>query len=122
MNQARILGGAIGYASSTILLNLRLAHDLQGILTPSQLTYLRQNLSEIDDLDPGQQLAVVLSIARSFDDQLRICTYLAAACVVVSLFTFSRHPTDLLKRKELGDALVDGRITLEEADRAIKEK
>ncbi|MCJ1298809.1 hypothetical protein MMC08_001599 [Hypocenomyce scalaris] len=122
VNQARILGGAIGYASSTILLNFRLAHDLQGILTPSQLTYLRQNLSEIDDLDPGQQLAVVLSIARSFDDQLRICTYLAAACVVVSLFTFSRHPTDLLKRKELGDALVDGRITLEEADRAIKEK
>ena len=122
MNQARILGGAIGFASSTVLLNNKLAHDLQGVLTVSQLNLLRQNLGEISVLDLDQQYAIAISIANSFNEQFRVCTYIAAACVVVSLLTFSRHPTDLLKRKEIGDALVEGKITLDEADRACKER
>jgi hypothetical protein len=116
VNQARIFGGVIGLASSTIILNVRIGTDLQGILTTSQITSLRQSLNFIPSLDPEQQLAVVNTFALSFNDQLRYCTYVAALCVVVSLFTFSRHPTDMLKRKERGEALLAGTLTLAEAD------
>ena len=116
VNQARIFGGVVGLASSTIILNIRIARDLQDVLSPSQLSSLRQSLSYIPQLDLEQQAAVVSTFALSFNDQLRYCTYVAAVCAVIGLFTFSRHPTDLLKRKERGVALLAGRMTLAEAD------
>ncbi|MCJ1403370.1 polyketide synthase [Xylographa trunciseda] len=116
VNQARIFGGTIGLAASTIILNIRLDNELQDVLSASQLINLRQSLNYIPSLDPAQQLAVAQTFAKSFNDQLRDCTYVAAACVVISLFTYSRHPTDLSKRKERGEALLAGRITLAEAD------
>jgi len=116
VNQARIFGGTIGLAASTIILNTRLVNELQGVLSESQLINLRQSLNYIPSLDPAQQLAVAQTFAKSFNDQLRDCTYVAAACVVISLFTYSSHPTDLMKRKERGEALLAGRITLAEAD------
>ncbi|MCJ1292272.1 hypothetical protein MMC34_003822 [Xylographa carneopallida] len=116
VNQARIFGGTVGLAASTIILNIRLVNELQGVLSEAQLVELRQSLNYIPSLDPAQQLAVAQSFAKSFNDQLRDCTYVAAACVVISLFTYSRHPTDIVKRKARGEALLAGRITLAEAD------
>ncbi|MCJ1416119.1 hypothetical protein MMC32_002454 [Xylographa parallela] len=116
VNQARIFGGTIGLAASTIILNTRLANELQGVLSETQLVDLRQSLNYIPSLAPAQQLAVAQTFAKSFNDQLRDCTYVAAACVIISLFTYSKHPTDLIKRKARGEALLAGRITLAEAD------
>ncbi|MCJ1381112.1 hypothetical protein MMC17_004221 [Xylographa soralifera] len=116
VNQARIFGGTVGLAASTIILNKRLVNELQGVLSEIQLVELRQSLNYIPSLEPAQQLAVAQTFARSFNDQLRDCTYVAAACVVISLFTYSRHPTDIMKRKARGEALLAGRITLAEAD------
>ena len=116
VNQARIFGGSIGLACSTIILNVRLWDDLQGVMTVEQLTSLRNSLSYIPSLDLAQQYAVAQAFALSFDDQMRYCTYVAAACVLISLFTFSRAPTDLEKRKALGEALLAGRISLADAD------
>ena len=116
VNQARIFGGTIGLAASTIILNTRLANELQGVLSETQLVNLRQSLNYIPSLAPAQQLAVAQTFAKSFNDQLRDCTYVAAACVIISLFTYSKHPTDLIKRKARGEALLAGRITLAEAD------
>ena len=119
MNQARIFGGAIGLAASTIILNIRFVDELQGVLTSEQLIGLRQSLNYIPLLTPAQQYAVALTFAKSFNDQLRYCTYVAAVCLVISLFTFSRHPTNLLKRKALGVELLAGRISLAEADKRL---
>ena len=119
VNQARIFGGCIGLAASTIILNVRLYDDLQSVMSFGQLTSLRQSLSYIPSLDPAQQYAVSVAFAVSFDDQMRYCTYVAAACVIISLFTFSRRPTDLEKRKALGEALLAGRISLVDADQEL---
>ncbi|MCJ1318879.1 hypothetical protein MMC15_004211 [Xylographa vitiligo] len=116
VNQARIFGGTVGLAASTIILNTRLVNELQDVLSATQLVELRQSLNYIPSLDPAQQLAVAQTFARSFNDQLRDCTYVAAACVVISLFTYSRHPTDIVARKARGEALLAGRISLAEAD------
>ena len=119
VNQARIFGGAIGLAASTIILNVRLWRDLQSVMTFEQLTSVRNSLSYIPQLDPAQQYAVAQAFALSFDDQMRYCTFVAAACVVVSLFTFSRAPTDLERRKALGQSLLAGQISLADADRQL---
>ena len=116
VNQARIMGGVFGLASSTVILNIRLTNSLSTVLTPSQLSSLKQSLSYIPYLSELQQLAVVDSYAKSFNDQLRYCTYIAAACVIVSLGTWARRPTDLLERKRRGGELLAGRMTFEEAD------
>ena len=119
MNQARIFGGAIGLTASTIILNGRFVNELQGVLTSAQLTRLRQSLNYIPLLSLEQQIAVAQTFAKSFNDQLRYCTYVAAACLIISIFTFSRHPTDLVKRKALGEDLLAGRISLAEADKRL---
>ena len=119
VNQARIFGGAIGLAASTIILNVRLWNDLSPVMSFADLTGLRQSLSYIPLLTPEQQYAVSVAFANSFDDQMRYCTYIAAACVIISLFTFSRNPTDLEKRKALGEALLAGRVSLVDADREL---
>ena len=119
VNQARIFGGTVGLAASTIILNIRLWNDLRPIMSSEQLTALRQSLSYIPLLSPEQQAAVSHAFAASFDDQMRYCTYVAAACVIISLFTFSRNPTDLAARKALGEALLAGRVSLADADREL---
>ena len=80
---------------------------------------LRQSLNYIPLLTLAQQYAVAQTFAKSFNDQLRYCTYVAAVCLVISLFTFSRHPTNLIKRKALGVELLAGRISLAEADQML---
>ena len=113
------MGGAIGLAASTIILNARFVDELPGILTPYELNSLRQSLNYIPLLSYEQQIAVAETFAKSFDDQLRYCTYVAAACVVISVFTFAKHPTNLVKRKALGEELLAGRISLAEADKRL---
>lgn len=116
VNQARIMGGVFGLAFSTVILNIRLTNDLSTILSSLQLASLKQSLSYIPYLPLLDQLLVVESFAKSFNDQLRYCTYIAAACVLVSLGTWAKKPTDLLERKRRGVELLAGRMTLDEAD------
>lgn len=122
MSQARILGGAIGFASASIMLSKAFSTNLDNVLSAAQIKDLKGNLNVITSFTPEQQAAVVDSIASSFDYELRICTYITAACVVISMCTFTRHPTDLLKRKRLGGDIVDGKITRAEADREMEKR
>ena len=104
------------------MLSKEFSTGLDNVLSASQIRDLQRNLNAISSFTPEQQVAVVDSIARAFNYELRICTYITAACVVVSACTYTRHPTDLLKRKKLGEDLADGKITRTEADRKMEEK
>lgn len=122
VNQARILGGTIGLACSTIILNIKFGTNLSGILTPAQITRLRQTLEEITLLTIDQQVAVQRAFSDAFADQFRVCTYVAAAVLIFSLMTFSRRPVDMQKRIELGEAVIQGRLAVDEANRMLREK
>ena len=109
VNQARILGGVIGLAASTIIFNQRVGRDLGSVLDAEQIHGLRQSLNVVSSFSEQQQEAVRGTFAKSFNDQLRICTYVSAACWVIAWGAWSRTPVDLVKRKEAHDALIEGR-------------
>jgi hypothetical protein len=70
---------------------------------------LQQSLATIADLPPQEQAAVVKVYAQSFNDQMRICTYVSAFGVLAALFTFQRHPIDIAtvkRRQEAGQEAV----------------
>ena len=107
VNQARVLGGTIGLAISTIIFNIRIGTELKGVLSPSQITALRQTLNSIPDFSLSQQAAISHAFALSFNAQMRVCMYIAAVCLVVSACTWSAKATPLLKRKEMHDAAIE---------------
>lgn len=120
MNQARIFGGAIGLACETIILSSRFSSDLSSILSPPELKALRQNTHEINFLTPPQQLAVQQAVGHAFKDQMRVCMYVAAACVVSSFLVFSRHPVNFKKRLELGRKIIEGDLMPDVADAMLR--
>jgi hypothetical protein len=100
VSQARVLGGSIGLAVATIVFNRKLAHSLGGSLSSTALHNLQQSLSTIANLPPEEQAAVVKVYAQSFNDQLRICTYVSAFGVVAALCTYQRNPVDIAAVKQ----------------------
>lgn len=121
VNQARILGGTIGLAVSTIIFNIRVGTDLKGILSPSEITALRRTLNSIPYFSVAQQAAISYAFALSFNEQMRVCMYIAAVCWVVSASTWSAKATPLLKRKEIHDAAIEDPNS-EEVREAMKEE
>ena len=109
VNQARILGGVIGLAASTIIFNIRVGKDLPLVLDPTQIHSLRQTLNAVSSFTEQQQEAVRHSFAQSFNDQLRICMYISAVCWVITWACWSKKPADLAERKEAHDAMIEGR-------------
>ena len=96
MSQARILGGNIGLALATIILNSHLTSDLAGILSPQQISNLQGSLNAIETFTPSEVAAVTVSFANAFKSQSQGCTGAAAACLVVSLFAWQRNPPNFI--------------------------
>ena len=106
-----MLGGSIGLAVTTIVFNRNLVGTLSGSLTPAALHNLQQSLSTISDLPPEQQLEVVEVYAKSFNQQMRIATYVSAFCVIAALCTWQKNPVDIgaaRERERLALASSDG--------------
>jgi hypothetical protein len=99
IGQARVLGGNVGLAIATIIFNQRVAADLSESLSATQLENLQQSLSTISSLDLSQQAAVAMVFSNSFNEQMRVCTYLSAVAVIVALFTWQRNPASVAENK-----------------------
>jgi hypothetical protein len=84
IGQARVLGGNIGLAIATIIFNKRVAADLSESLSPTQLENLQQSLSTISNLDLSQQAAVATVFSNSFNEEMRVCTYVSVAALAES--------------------------------------
>ncbi|KAJ5093122.1 hypothetical protein N7456_008983 [Penicillium angulare] len=77
--QFRFLGGAIGLAISSNILNGRLAHHLKGILPPHTLHFVLENSNFMEGLSPPIQDAVKQVFADSYSTQLKVMIGFAAA-------------------------------------------
>ena len=93
----RSLGGSIGLAIGVIVFNSQIRHStsLANELTPDQMTALFKSPLTISTLTPEQQALVSRVYATAFTQEMKVATYIAAACFLVSLFTFQRHPPPL---------------------------
>lgn len=107
--QARIVGGTLGVAMSSALFGNHIS-SLTGTLTPSQISILYRNPAYISQLNVVEQLAVRDAFATSFNESLRICTYLGAVSLVISAFVWQRNPPTIEDRKnQLEAAILAGR-------------
>jgi hypothetical protein len=100
VTQARALGGTIGLAVATIVFNRNLAGSFGSSLTPTALQNLQQSLSTISKLPQQQQAAVVKVYALSFNQQMRIATYISAFGVIAALCTYQKNPVNVSERKK----------------------
>ena len=99
-SQSRILGGNIGISIATVILNSHLSSDLAGVLTPLQISDLRRSINTIETLTRHQQTTVAASFVKAFKSQLQGCVGVAAACLIIGLLAWQRHPPTMA---ELGE-------------------
>jgi ABC-type uncharacterized transport system permease subunit len=114
-----MLGGSIGLAVATIVFNRKLVKTLGGSLTPTALHSLEQSLTTISDLPPDQQQKVIDVYSTSFNEQMRICTYVSAFCVIAAICTFRKNPVNIeaaRERERLALASSDGNTVNEKQD------
>ncbi|KAJ5189307.1 Major facilitator superfamily domain general substrate transporter [Penicillium cf. griseofulvum] len=83
--QIRFLGGAIGLAIASNILNGRLAQRLQGVVTSHELHLLLENVRSIKYLSPNLQEDVKNVFASSFNTQLIVMIGFAAAQLPATL-------------------------------------
>ncbi|KIN05353.1 hypothetical protein OIDMADRAFT_39623 [Oidiodendron maius Zn] len=105
--QTRVLGGSVGLAIASMLLNRDIAKELPGFLTPLQISDLQQSLYTLSNLDQLQKEKVAAVFASSFRTQMRVSAYFSAAAVVVGLFTWQRHPASVSENKARQAALAN---------------
>lgn len=92
LGQTRILGGNIGLAIATVVLNAGLSADLKGVLTEAQINRLRRSLNEVNSFNPQQIHQVGIAFAKAFRIELIICATLTAAAFVAVLCSYENHP------------------------------
>lgn len=103
--QARVIGGTHGVAMGSALLGNHLS-GLTNVLSEGEIQTLYRNPAFISQLQPVQQLAVRQAFAESFDDAMRICVYVAAVSLVLSLLTWEKHPISIEARKNQLEAAI----------------
>ena len=93
----RSLGGSIGLAIGVIVFNsqIRASTELTDALTPSEMAAVLKSPLVIAQLTPKQQAMVSRAYATAFTQEMRVATYIAAVCFVVSVLTWQKHPPQL---------------------------
>lgn len=92
ITQIRVLGGTIGLAICTAVLNENVRHGLTLVLSPQQISGVLQSVSSISDLDASAEKAVRRVFAEGYNQQMRIVTYFSAAVFLVSLLMWEKRP------------------------------
>jgi hypothetical protein len=95
LNQARMLGGSIGLAISTIVLNKRLVSTLTDVVSAAQLLDLQRGLSTMTRLSSVTQFLITQVYAQSFNEDMRICTCISAFSILCALATWQRNRISL---------------------------
>ena len=108
LSQARILGGSVGLAIATIVLNNKLRDGLSGKLTDGQIGSLEKSLSTLKDLDLSEQSLVAQVYADSFNAQMRICTYVSIIGLLAAMATYQKTPASVAAMREKQEAVSSG--------------
>ncbi|KAJ6011889.1 hypothetical protein N7522_002244 [Penicillium canescens] len=88
--QFRFLGGAIGLAIASNILNGRLAHHLHDVLTSHELHLFLENVKSIEHLSPHLQEQVKDIFAGSYSTQMRVMIGFAAAQILAIFLIIKR--------------------------------
>lgn len=86
----RSLGGSIGLAVCVIVFNkkIRASDALTRELDPDELSALFKSPLVISSFNPKQQALVAKVYAKAFTQEMKVATYIAAACFLISLLTW----------------------------------
>ncbi|CAG8890497.1 unnamed protein product [Penicillium egyptiacum] len=90
LNQARFLGGAIGLAIASNILNGRLKSQLSDTLSPQQVNQVLERAGEIASLPQDVQKAAVDVFAGSYTIQFQAMIAFAASQIPASLLIYKR--------------------------------
>lgn len=92
---------------ATIVLNRKLSTGLAGTLDPARIKELEHSLNSISSLSPANQALVAKLYADSFNEQMRVCTYLSIFALLAAIATYQRHPASVAAMKEKQKATAD---------------
>lgn len=92
---------------ATIVLNKKLSQQLQGVLDPAKIKALEQSLNTLGSLSPAGQARVGQVYVDSFNEQMRICTYISLFALLAALATYQRNPVSVAATKEKRQAVTD---------------
>lgn len=92
ITQIRVLGGTIGLAICTAVLNQHVRHGLAVVLSPHQIASILLSVSSTSDLDATSEKAVRRVFAEGYNQQMRIMTGFSAVAFLGSLLAWERRP------------------------------
>ena len=92
LTQFRALGGVIGLAIATNVLNNHLTSRLQGALSPEELANLLQSAATIAQLPPVLETLVRETFREGFNLQMRIMTGFGAAQILAMAVMWEKKP------------------------------
>ena len=95
VTQMRILGGAIGVAIATNLLNNTVKSALMGLLSSKTINNLLGNISSIKTLSPQDQTIAQDAFADGYHKQLAMILGFCAAEVITIALMWERTPRRL---------------------------
>ena len=109
LTQMRSLGGSIGLAVAVIVFNkrIRASETLNTTLSTDDMNALFKSPLVIDTFTRNQQALVAQVYAEAFTQEMKVATYIAAACFAISLLTIQRHPPQQEDATDLSQAAVD---------------
>ncbi|KAI5295855.1 hypothetical protein KEM52_006698 [Ascosphaera acerosa] len=96
ISQSRLVGGNLGLAASTVLLNESITRGLKGMVSDDMLSNLQHTLLAAVDLPPAQQLVVRRVFAKSFQQNMLICMVVTAGALLLGLLTYQAEPPSLV--------------------------
>lgn len=102
----RSLGGSLGLAVCVIVFNrkIRASDALVNELDSDQLSALLKSPLVISSFDPKQQALVAKVYAKAFTQEMKVATYIAAACFLISLLTWQpKHVRPQLMELEVAN-------------------
>jgi hypothetical protein len=118
VTQVRVLGGTIGLAISTVVLNSYVKTTLLAELSVQEVAAISQSLSALGDLSEAQQLFVRRVFAEGYNRQTRITAVFSGMVVLTALLMWERKPRGL-KNTEEGIAAV---AVVDEAEAQERER
>jgi len=110
VTQVRVLGGTIGLAISTVVLNSYVKSALAAQLNPEQIAGIAGSLSELGKLSREEQIFVRTTFAEGYNRQTRITLVFSAVVVLSCLLMVERKPRRLGRVDERGLIEVDGNV------------
>ncbi|KAI6085737.1 drug resistance transporter EmrB/QacA subfamily [Hypoxylon rubiginosum] len=91
ITQIRVLGGTIGLAISSTVLNNHLASNLPSLLSPSDIQEISNSVQYVNTLPDETRDAVRQVFADGFNEQMRVMMYFSVVVFVFSLALWERR-------------------------------